>query len=284
MSIHHSITSRGLLIIDSEPTDVGSGHMWKFIVSRAPTNMLQTCARYVTRIMCDFPLESTAPTKTNIPKHRLAQLYDYATHPWSALILKITKKVMNQHYLCTASPGWMGVFFHFIPCISLTSAQTRMTWCHLNNVGRYVSLPRRTSEYKSGILIKQNIDLFYRQHRHVTDAQRWSSIAPSSLHLSTQLPAEISKQRDFLPLFTLSRTTIAPIAPIPQRTHKKPTRDHNTANMVTRYTTKGDGAAVQDPGRANSERAIQGRNTKKWMDGIMEDSDGELDSLISKLQ
>lgn len=113
MSIHHSITSRGLLIIDSEPTDVGSGHMWKFIVSRAPTNMLQTCARYVTRIMCDFPLESTAPTKTNIPKHRLAQLYDYATHPWSALILKITKKVMNQHYLCTASPGWMGGFLSF---------------------------------------------------------------------------------------------------------------------------------------------------------------------------
>jgi hypothetical protein len=54
--------------------------------------------------------------------------------------------------------------------------------------------------------------------------------------------------------------------------------------MVTRYTTKGDGAAVQDPGRANSERAIQGRNTKKWMDGIMEDSDGELDALIKKLQ
>ena len=53
--------------------------------------------------------------------------------------------------------------------------------------------------------------------------------------------------------------------------------------MVTRYTTKGDGAAVQIPGRANSERAIQGRNTKKWMDGIVDDSDGELDALISKL-
>ena len=54
--------------------------------------------------------------------------------------------------------------------------------------------------------------------------------------------------------------------------------------MVTRYTTKGDGAAVQDPGRANSERAINGRNTKKWMESIIEDSDGEVDALIKKLQ
>ncbi|GAB7326784.1 hypothetical protein MBLNU13_g10726t2 [Cladosporium sp. NU13] len=54
--------------------------------------------------------------------------------------------------------------------------------------------------------------------------------------------------------------------------------------MVARYTTKGDGAAVQDPGRANSQRAIHGRNTKKWMEGILDDSDGELDALISKLQ
>lgn len=54
--------------------------------------------------------------------------------------------------------------------------------------------------------------------------------------------------------------------------------------MVTRYTTKGDGAAVQDPGRANSERAIHGRNTKKWMESVIEDSDGEVDALIKKLQ
>lgn len=180
--------------------------------------MLITCARYVPQIMLDFPLESAAPTKANILKHRLAQLYDYATHPWPALILKITKKKIriNITYARRLLGGW-GVFFHLIPCTSRTSAQTRITWCHLNNAGRHVLLPRRTSDYKSGTSRKRNIDLLCRQHRHVTDAQRWSSIAPSSLHLSTQLPARISKQRDFLPLFTLSRTTFTPI---PQKAHK----------------------------------------------------------------
>jgi hypothetical protein len=54
--------------------------------------------------------------------------------------------------------------------------------------------------------------------------------------------------------------------------------------MVTPYTTKGDGAAVQDPGRQNSERAIERGKNKKFMDSIMEDSDGAVDALIKKLQ
>jgi hypothetical protein len=54
--------------------------------------------------------------------------------------------------------------------------------------------------------------------------------------------------------------------------------------MVTRYTTKGDGAAVQDPGRANSERAMGRRNIKKWMDDILADSNGDADAALKKMQ
>ena len=106
MSIRQSLTSRELPVINSGPTDVGTGHMWKFIVSRATTTMLRICARYVTQIMFDFPLESADPTKADISKHRLAQLYDYVTHASPALILKMTKKQdSNQHYLRMASSG-----------------------------------------------------------------------------------------------------------------------------------------------------------------------------------
>jgi hypothetical protein len=65
---------------------------------------------------------------------------------------------------------------------------------------------------------------------------------------------------------------------------QNPTRHHNTANMVTRYTTKGDGAAVQDPGRQNSERAIERGKNKTFLDGIVEDSNEAVDALIKKLQ
>lgn len=54
--------------------------------------------------------------------------------------------------------------------------------------------------------------------------------------------------------------------------------------MVTRYTTMGDGGAVQDPGRANSERAIERANGKKWMDGIVADSNADVDAIMKKLK
>lgn len=54
--------------------------------------------------------------------------------------------------------------------------------------------------------------------------------------------------------------------------------------MVTRYTTKGDGAAVQDPGRANSERAIERANGKKWLDGMVADSHAGVDAVMKKLK
>jgi hypothetical protein len=54
--------------------------------------------------------------------------------------------------------------------------------------------------------------------------------------------------------------------------------------MVTRYATKGDRAAVQDPGRQNSERAIERGKNKKFMDSIVEDSNEAVDALINKLQ
>ena len=54
--------------------------------------------------------------------------------------------------------------------------------------------------------------------------------------------------------------------------------------MVTRYTTKGDGAAVQDPSRANSERAIERANAKKWMDDVVADSNAEVDAIMKRLK
>lgn len=167
MSIHHSITSRELLIVDSGPTDVGTEHIWKFIVLRAPTNTLRTCSRYGTRIVSKFPLEPAASTKANILKHRLAQLHDYATHAGAALVLKITKK----------DPTGSSGCFVFSFSSSHTqqrypSVHNRITWCHPNDAGRYVSLPHRTSQNTFDILRARNIDVLCRHHSHVTDAQR----------------------------------------------------------------------------------------------------------------
>lgn len=89
---------------------------------------------------------------------------------------------------------------------------------------------------------------------------------------------------------TFSRTShfrVLPSHPYhkkPTNNPQKPTRTHNTANMVTRYTTKGDGAAVQDLGRANSERVIEKANGKKWMDGIVADSNADVDAIMKKLK
>jgi hypothetical protein len=54
--------------------------------------------------------------------------------------------------------------------------------------------------------------------------------------------------------------------------------------MVTRYTTNGDGAAVQDPGRVNSERIIERGNTKKWLEAMKADADKEVAFALRKLK
>lgn len=54
--------------------------------------------------------------------------------------------------------------------------------------------------------------------------------------------------------------------------------------MVTHYTTNGDGAAVQDPGRVNSERTIERSNTKKWLDAMKADTDKEVAFALGKLK
>lgn len=167
MSIHHSITARELPIVDSGPTNVGTGHMWKIIVFHASTSILRTCARYVGRIMFEFPRESTASTKANILKHRLAQLYGFSTHRGTALVVKTTRRDPNQHYLCTASSVWMGFSLssHTLQRhhrASRASVQTRLTWCHPNAAGRYVPLPQQSSHYKSGISRTRNADVLCR--------------------------------------------------------------------------------------------------------------------------
>ena len=76
--------------------------------------------------MLDFPLESAAPTKANILKHRLAQLYDYATHPWPALILKITKKKRYESILLMHGVSWVDGGFSFISYPALRGPQHKL--------------------------------------------------------------------------------------------------------------------------------------------------------------
>jgi hypothetical protein len=64
----------------------------------------------------------------------------------------------------------------------------------------------------------------------------------------------------------------------------KPTETAITANMVTRFTTKGDRAPVQDQGRANSERAIERGTNKKWLDGMEADADMEVAEAMRKVK
>jgi len=54
--------------------------------------------------------------------------------------------------------------------------------------------------------------------------------------------------------------------------------------MVLRYTTKGDGAPIHDPGRANSERTIEKGANKKWLDGMKADADTEVTEAMRKLK
>ena len=177
MSIHHSITSRELPIVDSGPTNVGTGHMWKIIVFHAPTSILRTCARYVRRVMFEFPRESTASTKANILKHRLAQLYDYSTHRGTALVVNTTRRDPNQHYLCTASSVCMG-FFVSSRTLQFYHRASRPR-CKLASHGIIRMTPAGMFRYLTGALNTsrgiprtRKTDVLCRQHRHVTGAQR----------------------------------------------------------------------------------------------------------------
>ena len=111
-------------------------------------------------------------------------------------------------------------FISYLRCYkraSRVSAPTRITWCHPNDADRYVLISHRIPQNKSGIPKARDIDVLRRQHRHVTDAQRASSIAPSSLHLFPQLSP------GFRSSVTFSRTShfhALPSYPF----HKKPTK------------------------------------------------------------
>jgi hypothetical protein len=54
--------------------------------------------------------------------------------------------------------------------------------------------------------------------------------------------------------------------------------------MVSRNTITEKGAAAYDPGRVNSERTIEKGSSKKWMDGMKEDSDKGLDAAMKHLK
>ena len=54
--------------------------------------------------------------------------------------------------------------------------------------------------------------------------------------------------------------------------------------MVTRFTTTGEGADVQDPGRTNSQRAMERGATKKWLDGMKADTDKEVAAAMHKVK
>lgn len=51
------------------------------------------------------------------------------------------------------------------------SVPTRITECHLDDAGRYVSFPHQVFQNESGIPKARNNDVLCRQQRHVTDAQ-----------------------------------------------------------------------------------------------------------------
>jgi hypothetical protein len=54
--------------------------------------------------------------------------------------------------------------------------------------------------------------------------------------------------------------------------------------MVSRNTTTEKRAAAHDEGRINSKRTMEKGSSKKWMDGMNEDSDKELDAAMKHLK
>lgn len=54
--------------------------------------------------------------------------------------------------------------------------------------------------------------------------------------------------------------------------------------MVTRFTTTGEGAAVEDPGRTNSQHAMERGATRKWLDGMKADTDKEVTAAMRKVK